>query len=41
MSDLLGIGASGLRAYSRAMSTVGDNIANAQHRLCPAHGGFG
>lgn len=30
MSDLLSIGASGLRAYSRAMSTVGDNIANAQ-----------
>ncbi|HZG33946.1 MAG TPA: flagellar basal body protein, partial [Sphingopyxis sp.] len=30
MSDLLSIGYSGLRAYSRAMSTVGDNIANAQ-----------
>lgn len=30
MSDLLSIGASGLKAYSRAMSTVGDNIANAQ-----------
>lgn len=30
MSDLLNIGASGLRAYSRALSTVGDNIANAQ-----------
>lgn len=30
MSDLLGIGASGLRAYSRALSTIGDNIANAQ-----------
>lgn len=30
MSDLLGIGASGLRAYSRALTTVGDNIANAQ-----------
>lgn len=30
MSDLLGIGASGLRAYSRALATVGDNIANAQ-----------
>ncbi len=30
MSDLLSLGASGLRAYSRALSTVGDNIANAQ-----------
>lgn len=30
MSDILGIGASGLRAYSRALATVGDNIANAQ-----------
>lgn len=30
MSDLLSIGASGLKAYSRAMSTIGDNIANAQ-----------
>lgn len=30
MSDLLGIGASGLKAYSRALTTVGDNIANAQ-----------
>ena len=30
MSDLLNIGASGLRAYSRALSTIGDNIANAQ-----------
>ena len=30
MSDLMNIGASGLRAYSRALSTVGDNIANAQ-----------
>ncbi len=30
MSDLLTIGASGLRAYSSALSTVGDNIANAQ-----------
>lgn len=30
MSDLLGIGASGLRAYSRALNTIGDNIANAQ-----------
>lgn len=30
MTDLLGIGYSGLRAYSRALSTVGDNIANAQ-----------
>ncbi len=30
MSDLLSIGASGIKAYSRALSTVGDNIANAQ-----------
>lgn len=30
MSDLFGIGASGLRAYSRALATIGDNIANAQ-----------
>lgn len=30
MSDLLGIGSSGLKAYSRALSTIGDNIANAQ-----------
>lgn len=30
MSDMLGIGLSGLRAYSRALATVGDNIANAQ-----------
>lgn len=30
MSDLLTLGASGLRAYSRALGTVGDNIANAQ-----------
>lgn len=30
MSDLLSIGYSGLKAYSRALSTVGDNIANAQ-----------
>ena len=30
MSDLLGIGASGLRAYSAALATIGDNIANAQ-----------
>lgn len=30
MSDILGIGASGLRAYSRALATIGDNIANAQ-----------
>jgi len=30
VSDLLGIGYSGLKAYSRALSTVGDNIANAQ-----------
>jgi flagellar hook-associated protein 1 len=30
VSDLLGIGYSGLKAYSRALSTIGDNIANAQ-----------
>lgn len=30
MSDLLSIGYSGLKAYSRALSNVGDNIANAQ-----------
>ena len=30
MSDLLSIGASGIKAYSRALSVVGDNIANAQ-----------
>jgi flagellar hook-associated protein 1 len=30
MSDLLSLGASGVRAYSRALQTVGDNIANAQ-----------
>lgn len=30
MSDLLSIGASGLRAYSAALSTVADNVANAQ-----------
>jgi flagellar hook-associated protein 1 len=30
MSDLLNIGASGIRAYGRALSTVSDNIANAQ-----------
>jgi len=30
MSDLLSIGYSGLKAYSRALSTIGDNIANAQ-----------
>jgi flagellar hook-associated protein 1 FlgK len=30
MSDLLNIGASGLRAYSKALATVSDNIANAQ-----------
>ena len=30
MTDLLSIGASGLRAYSSALATVGDNIANAQ-----------
>ena len=30
MSDLLGLGASGIGAYSRALGTIGDNIANAQ-----------
>jgi flagellar hook-associated protein 1 len=30
MSDLLSIGASGLKAYSSALSTVSDNIANSQ-----------
>lgn len=30
MSDLLAIGASGIKAYGRALSVVGDNIANAQ-----------
>lgn len=30
MSDLLAIGVSGVKAYSRALSVVGDNIANAQ-----------
>jgi flagellar hook-associated protein 1 len=30
MSDLLSIGASGIRAYSRALATVSDNIANSQ-----------
>jgi flagellar hook-associated protein 1 len=30
MTDLLTLGSSGLRAYSRAMGTVGENIANAQ-----------
>ncbi len=30
MSDLLAIGASGIKAYRQALSTVGDNIANAQ-----------
>ena len=30
MRDLLSIGASGIRAYSRALATVSDNIANAQ-----------
>ena len=30
MSDLLGIGATGIRAYSRALSAVSDNIANSQ-----------
>lgn len=30
MSDLLSIGASGIKAYSGAMATISDNIANAQ-----------
>ncbi len=30
MSDILGLGASGVRGYSRALATIGDNIANAQ-----------
>lgn len=30
MTDLLTLGAQGVRGYSRALSTVGDNIANAQ-----------
>lgn len=30
MSDLFAVGNSGLRAYSRALSTTGDNIANSQ-----------
>lgn len=30
MSDLLSIGASGLKAYGAALSTVADNVANAQ-----------
>jgi len=30
VSDLLSLGASGLRAYGRALASVGDNIANAQ-----------
>jgi flagellar hook-associated protein 1 len=30
MSDLLNLGAQGVRGYSRALQTVGDNIANAQ-----------
>ena len=30
MSDLLAIGASGVKAYGKALSVVGDNIANAQ-----------
>lgn len=30
MTDLLGVGASGLRAYGRALANVGDNISNAQ-----------
>ena len=29
MSDLLGIGASGVRAYQSALTTVSENIANA------------
>ena len=43
MSDLLGIGYSGLKAYSRALSTIGDNIAKSQsprlHRLAGAQNG--
>ena len=31
MSDLLGIGRSGLRAYARSMETVSHNIANAEN----------
>ena len=30
MSDLLTLGASGLRAYARALGVVGDNVANAE-----------
>lgn len=30
MSDLLNIGASGIRAYRNALSTVGENVANAE-----------
>ena len=30
MSDILGLGASGVRGYSRALQTISDNIANAQ-----------
>ena len=30
MSDLLSIGASGIKAYARALATVSDNIANSQ-----------
>ncbi|MEP6786111.1 MAG: flagellar hook-associated protein FlgK [Sphingomonadales bacterium] len=30
MTDLLSLGAAGIRSYSRALSTVSDNIANAQ-----------
>ncbi|MEK6638111.1 MAG: flagellar hook-associated protein FlgK [Pseudomonadota bacterium] len=30
MTDLLSIGASGIKAYSRALATVSDNIANSQ-----------
>ncbi len=30
MTDLLSLGAAGVRGYSRALSTIGDNIANAQ-----------
>ena len=29
MSDLLGLGASGVRAYQTALDIVGENIANA------------
>ena len=30
MSDLLSLGAAGVNSYSRALQTIGDNIANAQ-----------